>query len=66
MSLKAHHHVWFLCECTRRRYNNQLVNMSQDLGDRLMRAFDTETGLPYSRINLRHGLDEVCAVNTAL
>eukprot|EP00050_Salpingoeca_kvevrii_P019638 m.88552 g.88552 ORF g.88552 m.88552 type:complete len:784 (-) comp8508_c0_seq1:159-2510(-) len=44
-------------------YSNELLHLAQDLGDRLMRAFDTKTGLPYSRINLRHGVDNVVRKN---
>ena len=38
-------------------YTDGLLLQALDLGDRLLLAFDTATGLPYSKINLRHGLD---------
>eukprot|EP01120_Amphizonella_sp_Union-15-10_P015708 TRINITY_DN8127_c0_g1_i1.p1 TRINITY_DN8127_c0_g1~~TRINITY_DN8127_c0_g1_i1.p1 ORF type:complete len:819 (-),score=118.60 TRINITY_DN8127_c0_g1_i1:3-2459(-) len=37
-------------------YDNQLLEMAIDLGHRLLPAFDTPTGIPVSRINLRHGI----------
>ncbi|KAI0751326.1 alpha-mannosidase [Daedaleopsis nitida] len=37
-------------------YRGELLNMAYDLGLRLLPAFATPTGLPYSRINLRHGV----------
>ncbi|GMT31202.1 hypothetical protein PFISCL1PPCAC_22499 [Pristionchus fissidentatus] len=36
--------------------DRQLLKMAIDLGDRLLPAFNTSSGLPYSRINLRHGM----------
>ncbi|KAK5004794.1 hypothetical protein LTR28_008459, partial [Elasticomyces elasticus] len=37
-------------------YNGQLLRLAQDLGERLLPAFHTPTGLPYPRVNLRHGI----------
>jgi mannosidase alpha-like ER degradation enhancer 3 len=37
-------------------YNNELLDLAKDLGDRLLPAFKTPTGLPTSRVNLKHGL----------
>ncbi|KAL5530319.1 hypothetical protein ACEPAF_6576 [Sanghuangporus sanghuang] len=37
-------------------YQGELLKMAKDLGQRLLPAFDTPTGIPYSRINLRHGV----------
>ncbi|KAF8639955.1 hypothetical protein AX17_001205 [Amanita inopinata Kibby_2008] len=37
-------------------YRGELLDMAYDLGKRLLPAFSTPTGLPYARINLRHGL----------
>ncbi|KAF8627175.1 hypothetical protein AX15_004493 [Amanita polypyramis BW_CC] len=37
-------------------YRGELLDMAYDLGERLLPAFSTPTGLPYARINLRHGL----------
>ncbi len=36
-------------------YNDELVSMAKTVGDKLLPAFNTSTGLPYGRINLRHG-----------
>lgn len=46
-----------------------LLAMAKDLGDRLIPAFNTPTGMPYARINLRSGIDpheteETCAAAT--
>ncbi|KAF5388298.1 hypothetical protein D9615_000341 [Tricholomella constricta] len=37
-------------------YRGELLDMAHDLGKRLLPAFATPTGLPYARINLRHGM----------
>lgn len=37
-------------------YNGQLLRLAKDLGKRLLPAFHTSTGLPYPRVNLRHGI----------
>jgi hypothetical protein len=37
-------------------YEGQLLRLAVDLADRLMPAFHTSTGLPYPRVNLRHGV----------
>lgn len=37
-------------------YNGQLLRLAHDLGRRLIPAFHTPTGLPYPRVNLRHGV----------
>ncbi|KAL8756728.1 MAG: hypothetical protein Q9184_004401 [Pyrenodesmia sp. 2 TL-2023] len=37
-------------------YNGQLLRLAQDLATRLLPAFHTDTGLPYPRVNLRHGI----------
>ncbi|KAF9469122.1 alpha mannosidase-like protein [Collybia nuda] len=39
-------------------YRGELLDMAYDLGNRLLPAFSTPTGLPYARINLRHGLSK--------
>ncbi len=31
------------------------LEKAKDLGDRLLRAFDSPTGLPYNQINLQNG-----------
>lgn len=37
-------------------YNNQLLWLAYDLAERLLPAFDTNTGIPYPRVNLRTGI----------
>jgi hypothetical protein len=37
-------------------YDGQLLRLATDLADRLLPAFHTPTGLPYPRVNLRHGV----------
>lgn len=37
-------------------YDGGLLSLAQDLGNRLLPAFDTATGLPAHRVNLRHGV----------
>ena len=37
-------------------YDGQLLRLATDLGKRLLPAFHTPTGLPYPRVNLRHGV----------
>ncbi|XP_026761324.1 ER degradation-enhancing alpha-mannosidase-like protein 3 [Galleria mellonella] len=37
-------------------YNGELLNMAEDLGRRLLPAFNTSTGIPHGRVNLRHGI----------
>ncbi|KAI6197839.1 hypothetical protein M3Y94_01272800 [Aphelenchoides besseyi] len=39
-------------------YDDQLLKMAADIADRLLPAFNTTSGLPYSRINLKHGLTD--------
>ena len=37
-------------------YDGQLLRLAYDLGRRLLPAFHSATGLPYPRVNLRHGV----------
>ncbi|MGH0154820.1 UNVERIFIED_CONTAM: hypothetical protein FKN15_027681 [Acipenser sinensis] len=37
-------------------YQDELLSMAKELGLRLLPAFNTSSGLPYPRINLKHGL----------
>lgn len=37
-------------------YKGQLLRLATDLASRLLPAFSTSTGIPYPRINLRHGI----------
>ncbi|MED6143743.1 Alpha-mannosidase I mns4 [Stylosanthes scabra] len=39
-------------------YNNQLLNLAEDLARRLLPAFDTPTGIPFGSVNLLHGVDK--------
>ena len=38
------------------KYDGQLLRLALDLAERLLPAFYTETGIPYPRVNLRHGI----------
>lgn len=38
------------------RYDGQLLRLALDLAQRLLPAFYTATGMPYPRVNLRHGI----------
>lgn len=37
-------------------YDGQLLRLAQDLARRMVPAFHTATGIPYPRVNLRHGV----------
>ncbi|KAI9805438.1 MAG: hypothetical protein M1825_000689 [Sarcosagium campestre] len=37
-------------------YNGQLLRLAHDLAKRLLPAFHSRTGIPYPRVNLRHGI----------
>ncbi|MBN3299453.1 EDEM3 protein, partial [Amia calva] len=37
-------------------YRDELLHMARELGHRLLPAFNTTSGLPYPRVNLRHGV----------
>ncbi|XP_036384113.1 ER degradation-enhancing alpha-mannosidase-like protein 3 [Megalops cyprinoides] len=37
-------------------YRDELLHMARDLGHRLLPAFNTTSGLPYPRVNLRYGV----------
>lgn len=47
------------------RYRGELLDMALDIGTRLYKAFNTQTGLPYTRINLKRGLDRLSRMNDA-
>jgi hypothetical protein len=38
------------------KYDGQLLRLAHDLAQRLLPAFYTKTGMPYPRVNLRHGI----------
>lgn len=47
-------------------YGGELLSMAHDLGVRLLPAFEgTRTGLPFPRVNLRHGVRKGCRTDTA-
>ncbi|KAK2888411.1 ER degradation-enhancing alpha-mannosidase-like protein 3 isoform X2 [Channa argus] len=37
-------------------YHDELLHMAKDLGHRLLPAFNTTSGLPYPKVNLRYGV----------
>ena len=37
-------------------YKGELLNMALDVAYRLLPAFNSTTGLPYPRVNLKHGI----------
>lgn len=39
-----------------RVYNGELLDLAEDLGRRLLPAFETPTGIPFGSINLRYGV----------
>jgi mannosidase alpha-like ER degradation enhancer 1 len=39
-----------------KKHKGKMLELAYDLGTRLLPAFDTPTGLPYSRVDLRHGV----------
>ena len=41
-----------------RRHKERILEMALDLGKRLLPAFETPTGIPYARVNLRHGVEK--------
>jgi mannosidase alpha-like ER degradation enhancer 1 len=47
-----------------KQYRGRLLEMALDLGKRLLPAFNTVTGLPYARVNLRKGVDKGETVET--
>ncbi|XP_052789807.1 ER degradation-enhancing alpha-mannosidase-like protein 3 isoform X2 [Mya arenaria] len=44
-------------------YRDELLNMAKDIGTRLLPAFNTSTGIPYPRINLKYGIGKDIAQN---
>ncbi|CAH1787460.1 unnamed protein product [Owenia fusiformis] len=39
-------------------YDDELLNLAKDLGNRLLPAFNTSTGIPFPRVNLRFGVNK--------
>lgn len=48
--------VWSIKWSPTFTYDGQLLRLAHDLAKRLLPAFYTPTGLPYPRVNLRHGV----------
>ncbi|XP_064616048.1 ER degradation-enhancing alpha-mannosidase-like protein 3 [Liolophura sinensis] len=42
-------------------YNEELLLMAKDVGQRLLPAFNTSTGMPFPRVNLKYGLAKTVA-----
>ncbi|WVQ76473.1 hypothetical protein IAR50_006141 [Cryptococcus sp. DSM 104548] len=40
-----------------KRYKGRMLELAEDLGKRMLPAFKTSAGLPYARVNLRHGVE---------
>lgn len=38
-------------------YQNELLSKAVDIGDRLLTAFNTTTGIPYPKVNLKYGVN---------
>lgn len=38
-------------------YGSELLDLAEDLGRRLLPAFETKTGIPHPRVNLKYGID---------
>lgn len=45
-------------------YQPKILELARDLGERLLPAFNTVTGIPYARVNLRYGLESGESVET--
>ncbi|KAL8171206.1 hypothetical protein V2J09_023010 [Rumex salicifolius] len=45
-------------------YDNQLLNLAEDLARRMLPAFDTPTGIPFGSINLLHGITSTAGGGT--
>uniref|UniRef100_A0A0B7A140 alpha-1,2-Mannosidase n=1 Tax=Arion vulgaris TaxID=1028688 RepID=A0A0B7A140_9EUPU len=44
-------------------YQDELLTMAKEVGDRLLPAFNTSTGIPYPRVNLKHGITPTIATS---
>ena len=42
-------------------YTDELLTMAKDVGYRLLPAFNTTTGIPYPRVNLRYGIKDMAS-----
>jgi mannosidase alpha-like ER degradation enhancer 1 len=45
-------------------HKDKIMSLAKDLGSRLLPAFDTSTGIPYARVNLKHGVEKGESVET--
>ncbi|PON40157.1 Glycoside hydrolase [Parasponia andersonii] len=45
-------------------YDNQLLNLAEDLARRLLPVFDTPTGIPFGSVNLLHGITSTAGGGT--
>ncbi|BBG92416.1 Glycosyl hydrolase family 47 protein [Prunus dulcis] len=45
-------------------YNNELLNLAEDLARRLLPAFDTPSGIPFGSVNLMHGITSTAGGGT--
>ncbi|KAH9500779.1 ER degradation-enhancing alpha-mannosidase-like protein 3 [Bulinus truncatus] len=45
-------------------YQDELLTMAKEVGDRLLPAFNTTTGIPYPRVNLKHGITSKISSST--
>lgn len=41
-----------------KKYKPRILELAEDLGRRMLPAFNTKTGLPYARVNLKHGIEK--------
>lgn len=57
---EADRNIRYFNASTRRRldwYGSEILDLAEDLGTRLLPAFDTKTGIPHPRVNLRYGME---------
>ncbi|XP_055897620.1 ER degradation-enhancing alpha-mannosidase-like protein 3 isoform X3 [Biomphalaria glabrata] len=45
-------------------YQDELLTMAKEVGDRLLPAFNTTTGIPFPRVNLKHGITSKISSST--
>lgn len=48
------------------KYNNELLVLAEDLGKKLLPAFNTKTGIPEHRVNLKTGKISLETPNTCI
>ena len=47
-----------------KQYQGRMLELALDLSKRLLPAFNTPTGLPYARVNLRRGVEKGESIET--